>query len=87
MSVTGTQIFTHIHNVRGCKYPLGDIKHLKDVIIIKKFRRASSKKFNVLYLLLCCRGILFRKRYPLKDLEEMEQMVVCAIPLKFKVAL
>lgn len=83
-----SDIYSHtIHNARRYTSHLGDVKCLKDVIIIRKFRRASAKKFNVLYLLICCRGILFRKRYPLKDLEEMEQMVACAIPLKFKVAL
>lgn len=69
---------------------LGDVKCLKrcnNHKEIQESKDASPKKLNVLYLLHCCRGILFRKRYPLKDLEEMEQMVACAIPLKFKVAI
>lgn len=80
--VSGAQIFAHMLYII-----LGYVKCLKDIRIIRKFRRANAKKCNVLHLWLCCRGILLRKRYPLKDLEEMEQMVACAIPLKFKVAL
>lgn len=85
-SVTGTQIFTHT------LYPmlphLGDAKCLKDVIALKKFGRiASSGKVNVLYLLHCCGGTPLSESFPLKDLEEMEQMVPCAIPLKFRVVL